>query len=337
MLIIRAGGEFPNQIIQYSYGALNKILGSYSREEFIALAEACVESLQAHDEIGEATGRILLTRARDATAIRHQRGKSESGVPVHFSRPAPVNMFIEELLATDGAEELLGSLPINLRKAQGIPFREKFEGAMINFTHWTKWADDPMPSPDAALAYFVRNMAAITKDNAKSIDTFIPIWMPPRKKSFGFFVDDMTGILIQIKLRAQRGTKAKHQTPDKRVHMFDRIDKARADANLPCITFILELGVASTKFPFYALESPTEHQCLPRHPRYSIFVYGCSPDSYQVVKPVEIYTYRRRLQNDDLIGDHPRQDEDSLVAVRNQKPFFAGTKVFHWFQNGVKP
>ncbi|KAF9447720.1 hypothetical protein P691DRAFT_94564 [Macrolepiota fuliginosa MF-IS2] len=290
-------------------------------------------NLLAHDGIGEATGRMLLTRARDAATVRHQRGKLESGVPVRFSRPVPVNMFIEELLATNGAEELLGSLPNNLRKAQGIPFRERFEGAMINFTHWAKWADDSIPSPDAALACFVRNMAAITKNNAKSIDAFIPIWIPPRKKGLGLSVDDMTGILIQIKLRTQRGTKAKHRTPDKCVHMFDRIDKARADANLPYITFVLELGVTPTESPFHV---PEPQQCLPRHSRYSIFVYGCSPDSYRVVKPVEMDTYRILLQNDDLIGDHPRQDEDSLAAVRNQKPFFfAGTETFHWLQNGV--
>ncbi|KAF9443671.1 hypothetical protein P691DRAFT_787662 [Macrolepiota fuliginosa MF-IS2] len=117
--------------------------------------------------------------------------------------------------------------------------------------------------------------------------------------------------------------------------MFDRIDKARGDANLPYITFILELGVAPTESPFYVPEPPTEQQCLPRHPRYSIFVYGCSPDSYQVVKPVEMDAYGGLLQNDDLIGDHPRQDEDSLAAVRGQKPFFAGAEAFHWLQNGV--
>ncbi|EIN09074.1 hypothetical protein PUNSTDRAFT_134247 [Punctularia strigosozonata HHB-11173 SS5] len=64
------------------------------------------------------------------------------------------------------------------------------------------------------------------------------------------------------------------------------------------------------------------------HPRYSLYIYGCSPSVYKVIAEAERPLYKRLIRSGDLLGEHPRQHRTALDLVRNQKPFFRA--FWHW-------
>ncbi|KAI0744035.1 hypothetical protein C8Q80DRAFT_875155 [Daedaleopsis nitida] len=65
------------------------------------------------------------------------------------------------------------------------------------------------------------------------------------------------------------------------------------------------------------------------HPRYGMYVCGFSPSVYAVVNEKERQRYQQVIRSGDLLGRHPRQDAESLNAVRRQ---MAGT--WHWLELG---
>jgi hypothetical protein len=72
----------------------------------------------------------------------------------------------------------------------------------------------------------------------------------------------------------------------------------------------------------------------PSHPRYNVSVYGCSSDVYKVISQSEDERYTLLIQARDFLGEHPRQDPNSLARVRKLKPFWStGVDCFHWLEN----
>lgn len=67
------------------------------------------------------------------------------------------------------------------------------------------------------------------------------------------------------------------------------------------------------------------------HPRYSLFVYVCFPESYKPVRSADAYALL--LANRDFLAEHPRQNEATLSAVRKMKPFWSvGNDCYEWVQ-----
>ncbi|KAH8109129.1 hypothetical protein DFH11DRAFT_1515959, partial [Phellopilus nigrolimitatus] len=65
------------------------------------------------------------------------------------------------------------------------------------------------------------------------------------------------------------------------------------------------------------------------HPRYAIFVNGCSPSVYNVVDDKDVYA--TLLSSRHILQEHPRQTKDALSAVRRLKPFWIkGPEYFGW-------
>ncbi|KAF8490901.1 hypothetical protein JB92DRAFT_1290866 [Gautieria morchelliformis] len=58
-----------------------------------------------------------------------------------------------------------------------------------------------------------------------------------------------------------------------------------------------------------------------KHPRYSIFAYGCSPTVYKVIEPGQKAQYAQLLASRSFLDSHQRQTPESLLAVRRLKPF----------------
>ena len=57
----------------------------------------------------------------------------------------------------------------------------------------------------------------------------------------------------------------------------------------------------------------------PSHPRYNLFVYGCTSDVFNVISSTENDTYALILQSRDFLAEHPRADSDSLAVVQRLK------------------
>ena len=332
----------------------------------LILMENMQNDILDRGEIGEVVGRMLLTLARDRASVRCHTSTGDS-MP-HFSKAVPLITFIEELFPEPIARELLDSRPDN--EANGYMFRRSFESAVINFTHWAKWADDSASTTHAASACFIRSMAAICRRNAARVDALIPILID---KSKPLTPDNMTAILIQFKRRNRPSSRNSELVDEKEAGFFRGVEGSR-----PYIVFVIELGIvpspsdlaltaaginsltarrlqksreqaaersstnsegqsttsqADLKTPSKVhipqCESEQYHRFAP--PRYSIFMYGCSPTVYKVINDSEREKYKLLLRSGDLLSDHPRQDIDSLAAVRAQKPFFAiGHDAFYW-------
>jgi hypothetical protein len=64
------------------------------------------------------------------------------------------------------------------------------------------------------------------------------------------------------------------------------------------------------------------------HPRFPIFVRGCSKKVYPLIDNRD--TYAQLLGTRSLLREHPRQEQEYIDAVRMLKPFWAVGKAYHW-------
>ncbi|KAI1782186.1 hypothetical protein LXA43DRAFT_1187824 [Ganoderma leucocontextum] len=269
-------------------------------------------------ERGETAGRLVLTLARDRAVLNAFPEDTHRT----FSRPVTVIEFIKTLLSPALAQTVLNSRPDNLpsNHPESRTFENVFEHAVLNFTHFAKGTDDSALNEDTALGCFLRSMAA------------------------------MTGILVQFKLRKKKGTKAAYEIDQKRVGLF------RDGTPLcPYITLVMELGITSDQLPSESLpaDPPVESSKADVHldvgkprgltsgghqkvvpPRYSMFVYGCSPEVYRVIGQQDMPAYKQIIDGGSVLAEHTRQDPASLRLIEMQKPFFCiGNQSWHWVVN----
>jgi hypothetical protein len=319
-------------------------------------------------KLGAVVARSILLAARDRAAVTHHRNKAE---PPHFTAPVPVVLFIEELLGHDVAQALLCSYPDNVASddRQCRPLRQVFEHSVLNFSHFGKFADDSALSQDAALASFLRGMAIVPRNGAPGVDVGLPIVLDHRMPLSS---ENMTMLICQFKRRQIVKSAASTEIDLKPLGLFPpdqpKLSPEEQPDRRPAITMTMEVGATApvplpTKTPTDreskdavktraftprtasderppSSKSDTYNVPQPRldpsstHPRYAVFIHGCSSNVYRVIRPVEDSLYQQILQCGNLLGDHPRQDLDALLAVRNQKPFFSvGPWCFHWIEN----
>jgi hypothetical protein len=88
------------------------------------------------------------------------------------------------------------------------------------------------------------------------------------------------------------------------------------------------IGTSATMETYTAFQNELDHNAA--HPRCSVYLSGCSPSLYRVIRPHETDDYRRMLECGGLLGDHPRRELDTLQGVRIQKPFFNDGESFGW-------
>ena len=351
-------------------------LGSWRKSEpdspepaLTILGNTLQSGLLDRGQVGELVARLLLTLARDRAIER----ATEEDVACLYSRPVPVNTFIEELLPADAAQRVLNSVPDNIvAQANGSStFKEVFEDAVLNFTHFAKWYDDTALTDNTAAGCFVRELGVICRGNALAVDVFLPILLD---KSKPIHLELMTGIFIQVKLREQYSTPVRLAID---VSHFEFFDPRRT--HHPYIVLVMELGVihkppplartpvnpvsltavAINKARALALKQPGDHSSDPMppspagvsvpspperrserllskqpsvHPRYSINVQGCSPASYGVISQVDQPIYERIVGSGGILAEHCRQDAASLGFVRAMKPFMSfGAGSWQWF------
>ena len=207
------------------------------------LREDLDHNLLDRGEIGEAVGRLLLILSRDRAVLT--AAPETRYQPPTFSRAVPVTTFIKELFPPAIAQAVLDSKPDNFPYShpESRTFEEVFEHAVLNFTHFAKWADDSAPNDYAAVGCFVRSMAVICRNNAPKMDVFIPILFD---KSAQLRPQVMTGILVQFKRRKAKGTMAAYVINEKDVGLFS---PTFADGQMlphPYITLVMELGIADS-------------------------------------------------------------------------------------------
>lgn len=319
------------------------------------LRESYRDGLLAHSEIRDTVGRLLLVLAHDHAATNN------GGV---FSAHISVEAFFKALLPEEAADKLLDSVPDNGINAQGMAttLREAYKDAVLNFTHFAQWEDDSTMIEDIALGCFIRHMALACRSNTAIVDVFIPVLMD---SNANLEPSVMSGLFVQFHLRQQAGSLSAYTINEEEMKFFSR----RGPRSRPYISLIMELGVTSPPpllaqmyanyWPKTAKEdqktnaepddspiaqgSPTESQMnIPPaapsrrrqtavHPRYSMYIHGCSPSVYKVISKDDHSLYKILIGSGEPLSEHPRQNAESLDQVRNLKPFFAeGHPFWHW-------
>ncbi|KAI0730725.1 hypothetical protein C8Q76DRAFT_613947 [Earliella scabrosa] len=176
-------------------------------------------------------------------------------------------------------------------------------------------------------------MAVMCRHNSSTVDAYIPVVMD---KSARLDPSVMSVLLVQFKPRAQAGTMAING-------FFSKPTGAGETQPRPYVTLIMDLDVTEkdpllektpTRTTQHVEASARQRATENVHPRYSVYVHGCSPTAYRVIGAGERSIYQNILRRGQLIGEHPRQDATSLRQVRMQKPFFAaGPMSWHWLHN----
>ncbi|KAI0806797.1 hypothetical protein C8Q74DRAFT_1341823 [Fomes fomentarius] len=294
--------------------------------------------LLARGEIGKAVGRLLLTLAHDRAVE-----DTLKNTVLYFSSPIPVVAFFKALFPDEIAERVLDSVPDN--EVNGKTLRDAFKNAVLNFTHFAKWADNPSLLEASAAGCFMRHMAVTSRNSGPFVDVFLPILLD-REAPLG--PENMSGIFVQFKLREKPGSLSAYTIAEERIKFFSPDEETDENGLRPYITLIMELGVESktstrdstahaTPWKIHISDAPARSSQRIRkgaHPHYSMYVYGCSPSVYKVIREGERDIYEQIIRSGDVLVEHPRLDGEALGLVRNQKPFFAqGPASWHWFKN----
>jgi hypothetical protein len=316
-------------------------------------------------EMGELMGRVLIMEAYDRAVERDHPHRIDSG-DCYYSQGCYLTTFIEELFCPDIAAQILQSVPDNIKS--DTTFRAAFKGAKVRFTHFGKMADDTGTSTFGAWVSFVRCMAIIPRSGQRAVDCVLPVLMWDEELCeevvTGVLIQwknrgaegTIQAYSIDEKTIGFFPKSASHVA-----NPFTGGDRKREErtATRPYVSLIMELGVrpgtsagavTSTKFldpPKTAPRSTDDIFSTPsklvlpgqgrlkhskdKHPRYNIFVYGCSGTIFKGITPADKASYALLLGSRDILAEHPRQDKASLAAVRQQKPFFSGgDNSFHW-------
>src|SRR3984957_3716575 len=161
-------------------------------------------------ELGELVARELIVSAYDRAIEREQ-----AHLPSHnYSAGVSVVTFIQELFAPELAEEILNCKPDNVKSA--VPLGDAFKDATVRFTHWGKMMDNTGTTTNAMWVAFVRAMAIICRSGNGAVDVIflILLWDTKLREEV------MSGLLIQIKRRAQAGTVQAYEINARDIRFF---------------------------------------------------------------------------------------------------------------------
>ncbi|KAF5373422.1 hypothetical protein D9615_009451 [Tricholomella constricta] len=327
------------------------------------LTDVLDDGLLDRGELGELTGRQLLLDAYHR-AVEEEQPKQTRPI---FSAGCRLITFIEKLFSEKYAKMVLDSTPDNMK---GVSFREAFKDALVCFTHFGKMADNTGVTSSAAWAAFIRHMAIMCRNGQRTVDCIIPVLL----QNTVLCEHVMTGVLVQFKRQIQRGTIAKYSIDQAKIEFFPEIESCKHGSKIPTsyrpyIGLVMELGIqgkvseeAKTAIKFRPDRSSSSssssskksggpsrtpspsrmvipqrgqrHHPQEGHPRYHIFAYGCSPTVYRGIDAAHKDKYAQLLKSRDFLGEHPRQNSQTLKAVQRMKPFWnGGEDCYHWVEH----
>ncbi|KAG9021019.1 hypothetical protein FRB95_003067 [Tulasnella sp. JGI-2019a] len=218
-------------------------------------------------------------------------------------------------------------------------------------------ADNLGSTSEAACGAFIRGMAIICRVGQADVDLILPVLLPGEG---GVQESNMTGILIQVKSRAQAGTMVKYNIDEKNVSFFPVGENEGSERVLrPYISLVMEFGIQPSttglactptnpkpaetpNLPPQSKSTSSSEGCTdvrilapgkqhrppktPLHPRYSIFAFGCSSQIYKVFEVENQASFAFLLGSRDYLNEHPCQDPEVLEQVGRGKLCFAGGK-----------
>ena len=153
----------------------------------------------------------------------------------HFSNGCKFTTFIKQLFSEEYANLILNSVPDNLKRT--TTFADAFDDAIVRFTHFVRMADDTGTTTHVMWVAFVRCMAIICWTSRKTVDIVIPVLL--KRKSM-IEESTMTGLLIQVKRRKDKGSVIQYEINQKEFGFFPADNTADCR---PYVTLVAEVGV----------------------------------------------------------------------------------------------
>ncbi|KAF8648748.1 hypothetical protein AX16_006189 [Volvariella volvacea WC 439] len=261
-----------------------------------------------------------------------------------FSSGCRVETFIRHLFQQQHAEAILISKPDNV--ADGSTFSEKFQQAVIRFTHFVRLGDGAGASSSGMFAAFTRCMAFAARPGQASFDFVLPVLL---NKDSMLEEAVMTAILIRVKRRGSKGGLGDDDFTAEQIQFFPEDGPIR-----PYVTLIMELGVHPETLPVpkttktktnkrtkngHVGDAPnrrserTKPGAVVLHERYNIWAYGCSSAVYRVIDDYDEDSAKlvRLLAGRHFFAEHARTDKQSIAAVRRLKPeWVQGEDCYDW-------
>jgi hypothetical protein len=139
--------------------------------------------------------------------------------------------------------------------------------------------------------------------------------------------------------KEKEGNERKGTERRKRDHrtagLYETLEEMESPPNTPPPTKVKEPGTIEetpTQITHTSGAALTRTDCSSDandiHPRFAIFVRGCSEKVYPLIGKRE--TYAQLLGTRNLLREHPRQEQEYIDGVRMLKPFWAVGKAYHW-------
>ncbi|KAH7906534.1 hypothetical protein BJ138DRAFT_621877 [Hygrophoropsis aurantiaca] len=345
---------------------MNELMQQSPNEDVMAaiLEEQFTSGVLDLEQRGEIVMRLLLMKAYLKAVRKEQRSR----FAVTFSEGCSLVNFVSELFTELFSSQVLCNTPDNM--VGGIVFQEASKDSVVRFTHFVKATDDSATTTHGMFAAFVRGMAMVCHPSQDLVDIVIPVLL---NRNDLLAESAMTALLVQVKRRGRKGPGLAYAIGNRRSSLFSSADPEDARPYLTLIAELgtepLISGAAAAKVPMsdglrkispsdvpktakfrkagIALVEPELPSTLgmskslapqynlrvDRHPRYSVFAYGCSDTVYKVIPAHTRATYSALLANCHVLAEHPRQDDETLSAVRRMKPFWnAGLECYHWIE-----
>ncbi|KAL4079270.1 hypothetical protein J3A83DRAFT_4368016 [Scleroderma citrinum] len=277
--------------------------------------------------------RVLLRQAYMDAIIAEQDSKAQAE---NFSEGCGFLQFLKALFSDSLHTSILKSEPDNKVKSR-CALEDAFGHAVVRFTHFVKVVNDAIVNTGGMISGFLRGAAFIRCNCQKGIDIVIPILLDRHR---ALDESSMSALFIQVKRRQQSGSDNGYIIDQRTLGFFPNEVLTTQQDSRPYVTLVTELG-ANAPPPDVHIGNNTRTSAhvvskLPEeHPRYSIRAYGCTNATWKVINAMEHDAYMRTLSTDDLLADHPRQDEASLQLVRRMVPL--GFRDTVWLSDELKP
>jgi hypothetical protein len=173
-------------------------------------------------EMGELMGCVLVMEAYDH-AVEWDHPHGIDSADCYHSQGCYLTTFIEEIFCPDIAEEILESVPNNIKS--DTTFQATFKGAQVRFTHFVKMADDTGTSTFRVWVSFVRCMAIIPHSGKQAIDCVLWVLMWDKE----LCEEVVTSVLIQWKNNGTEGTIRAYSIHEKTTGFFPKSTTNVAD------------------------------------------------------------------------------------------------------------
>jgi hypothetical protein len=298
-------------------------------------------------ERGELMARFIFTEAYDRAVLK--RRTTITLDEVCFSKAVPLHTFLEELFGKDHCDRIWQSKSDN--DADARDFGTTFKRAYVRFTHFVRDHEQNHVSTHTLWAALARGMAVQCSPNQDVIDIAIPVVMCEDLDE-KLNESNVTAILVQVKNTVDEERVDIHEAKIGKKRGFFPKDTTN---HRPYITIVMNLSVENkASKQALAVQTEAERARLKRtpsqlttkqrqptraesnHPRFHIFVIGCSSSVYAVLGEDDRPRCALLLGMRDLLDEHPRQTPESLSVVAQMKPFWkAGSESYGWIKDEV--